>query len=61
MFLDELEELSPKMPVKLLRVLEDGEYTPVGGVIGKKSHARIIAATNKNLKNLLQRGQIRPE
>lgn len=61
LFLDELAELTPAMQVKLLRVLDDGEYTPVGETSVKKVDVRIIAATNKNLDDLRKRGLIRED
>lgn len=61
LFLDEVAELSQAMQVKLLRVLQDGEYTPLGDTKSKTADVRIIAATNKNLKDLLQQGGIRED
>lgn len=61
LFLDELGELTPSMQVKLLRVLDDGEYTPVGETTLKKVDVRIIAATNRNLDELRKRGLIRED
>ncbi len=50
LFLDELGEVSPALQVKLLRVLETGEFTPVGAVKPERVDVRIIAATNRNLE-----------
>ncbi|MCL5030217.1 MAG: sigma-54 dependent transcriptional regulator [Bacteroidetes bacterium] len=50
LFLDEIGEMSLGMQRKLLRVLESGEYFPVGSVKVEKSNFRLICATNKNLK-----------
>jgi formate hydrogenlyase transcriptional activator len=61
LFLDEIGELTPAMQVKLLRVLQDGEYMPVGDTITKTADVRIIAATNKDLKELLHKGVIRED
>ena len=61
LFLDELGELPPIMQVKLLRVLDDGEYTPVGETGVKKGDVRIIAATNRNLEDLRKRGLLRED
>ncbi len=58
-FLDEIDELSLHLQVKLLRVIQWGEFTPVGGVNPKKTEARIIAATNCNLEQLVQQGKFR--
>ena len=49
------------LQVKLLRVIQWGEFTPVGGVHAKRAEARIIAATNRNLNQLLQEGKFRPD
>ena len=51
-FLDEIGEMAPAFQVKLLRVLEDGSYSPVGSEIEKSSDARVIAATNLDLKEM---------
>jgi len=48
-FLDEIGEMSPKLQVKLLRVLEDGRFEPVGSVGTQQVDTRIIAATNRSL------------
>ena len=48
-FLDEIGETKPETQVKLLRVLEDGTYYPVGSSVPKHSNARIISATNRDL------------
>jgi DNA-binding NtrC family response regulator len=50
-FLDEIGEMSPKLQVKLLRVLEDGRFEPVGGVVTHEVDTRIIAATNRTLEH----------
>jgi PAS domain S-box-containing protein len=61
LFLDELGELTPTMQVKLLRVLDDGEYTPIGETTIKKADVRIIAATNRNVDDMRKRGLIRED
>ena len=61
LFLDEIGELSPALQVKLLRALQDGEYTPLGAARSKTADVRILAATNKDLKVLLQEGKIRED
>ncbi len=61
LFLDELGELSMSMQVKLLRVLENGEYTPVGDVVTKKADIRLIVATNKDISDLVQKGKFRED
>jgi DNA-binding NtrC family response regulator len=52
-FLDEIGELPPQTQVKFLRVIENGEYMKVGGTRVEKVDVRIIAATNKNLEQLI--------
>jgi PAS domain S-box-containing protein len=61
LFLDELGELKPTMQVKLLRVLENGEYFPVGETKAKKADARIISATNQDLPTLVRQGDFRED
>ncbi len=61
LFLDELGEISLKMQVKLLRVLESKRYTPVGANQAKYSDVRIIAATNRNLKEQIEKGLMRED
>lgn len=61
LFLDEVGELTPVMQVKLLRTLQDGEYTPIGSTESKRANIRIIAATNKDLKELLRKGVMRED
>jgi PAS domain S-box-containing protein len=57
--LDEIGDISPAFQARLLRVLEEGEFQPLGAVKTRKTNARIIAATNKNLKHLVERGDFR--
>ncbi|MBR9982654.1 MAG: sigma-54-dependent Fis family transcriptional regulator, partial [Desulfatitalea sp.] len=61
LFLDELGEIKEDMQVKLLRVLEGGGYTPIGGLAVKKPNLRIIAATNKSLAKLIEKGSMRED
>jgi len=61
LFLDEVGELTLMMQAKLLRVLQDGEYTPVGATISRIADVRIIAATNRELRKLVQEGKIRED
>ena len=61
LFLDEVGELDLNLQVKLLRALEEKEYMPLGDTVSKKVNVRIIAATNKDLKELLQQGLIRED
>lgn len=60
-FLDELGEMSPGLQVKLLRVLQDGTFTPVGDTRVKKVDVRIIAATNRDLKSAVATGRFRED
>ncbi len=60
-FLDEIAELSPRMQGKLLRLLEEREYTPVGGNKVKNSAARFITATNANLLEMVDDGRFRQD
>ena len=61
LFLDELGELKPSMQVKLLRVLENGEYIPVGETRAKTADARIISATNQDLPAMVSQGVFRED
>lgn len=60
-FLDEIGELSPNTQVKLLRVLQDGEYERIGSTTTRNVHVRIIAATNRDLETEVSRGSFRPD
>jgi transcriptional regulator with GAF, ATPase, and Fis domain len=60
-FLDEIGDTSPTMQVKLLRVLQEGTFLPVGATEGKKVDVRIIAATNRNLKEMVDAGTFRED
>ena len=57
--LDELGETSPAFQVKLLRVLEEHEFQPLGGVQKQRSNVRILAATNRDLQALVEQGGFR--
>jgi transcriptional regulator with PAS, ATPase and Fis domain len=59
--LDEIGEISPSVQVKLLRVLQERQFIPVGGGKPKKVDLRIIAATNKDLKKEVEKGQFRED
>lgn len=61
LFLDEIAELKPDMQVKLLRVLQDKTFVPVGGNREIKTNARIIAATNRNLEKMIEEGTFRED
>ncbi|MFO7445308.1 MAG: sigma-54 dependent transcriptional regulator [Ignavibacteriaceae bacterium] len=61
LFLDEIGDVSPAMQVKLLRVLQEGEFERVGGEETVSADVRIIAATNKNLQKLISEGKFRED
>jgi formate hydrogenlyase transcriptional activator len=61
LFLDEIGELPLNLQAKLLRVLQDGEFERLGSTQTKKVDVRIIAATNKVLKNEIQEGRFRKD
>lgn len=61
LFLDEIGELPIALQGKLLRVLQDGEFERVGESITRKVDVRVIAATNRNLKNLVDQGLFRED
>ncbi len=61
LFLDEIAELSPAIQAKLLRVLQEGEFTRVGGTKTLRCDVRIIGATNRNLMEQVRRGKFRED
>ena len=60
-FLDEIADTSPAFQVRLLRVLQEREYTPLGGIAKERSNVRIIAATNKNLTTMVENKEFRQD
>jgi transcriptional regulator with PAS, ATPase and Fis domain len=60
-FLDEIGDTSPNFQSKLLRVIQEREFTPVGGVETKKVDLRFIVATNKDLEKLVEEKQFRED
>jgi two-component system response regulator AtoC len=61
LMLDEVAEMSPLLQSKLLHVLQDGQYSRLGGLETLTSGARIIAATNKSLRTLVSSGSFRED
>jgi len=60
-FLDEIGDISSALQVKLLRVLQEREFEPLGATVTAKTNARIITATNKTLSELVGRGSFRED
>ncbi|MCF6249360.1 MAG: sigma 54-interacting transcriptional regulator, partial [Desulfobacula sp.] len=60
-FLDEIGDTSPAFQVSLLRVLQEHEFIPLGGLAKEKSNVRIIAATNRNLSELVKLTKFRQD
>jgi two-component system nitrogen regulation response regulator GlnG len=61
LFLDEIGDMPMEAQTRLLRVLQQGEYTTVGGRTAIKTDVRIVAATNKDLRILIQQGLFRED
>ena len=59
--LDEIGDISPAFQVRLLRVLQDKEYEPLGSVHSEKADVRVLASTNKNLMDLVNKGVFRQD
>ncbi|MBK7845176.1 MAG: sigma 54-interacting transcriptional regulator [Bdellovibrionales bacterium] len=60
-FLDEIGDTSPTMQVKLLRVIQEGTFLPVGGLEHKRVDVRIVAATNRVLRDMVDQGTFRED
>jgi transcriptional regulator with PAS, ATPase and Fis domain len=60
-FLDEIGDTSPAFQVRLLRVLQEHEFQPLGGIKTEKTDVRIIAATNKNMDDLVAAKKFRQD
>ena len=61
LFLDEIATASPQLQVKLLRVLQDREFEPVGGTETHKVDVRLVLATNRDLEESVRRGEFRED
>lgn len=60
-FLDEISEMPHSMQAKLLQVLQDGEFSPIGSIEDSKVKVKIIAATNTNPMELIEQGRLRQD
>jgi two-component system, NtrC family, response regulator HupR/HoxA len=61
LFLDEIGDMTQSMQVKLLRVLQEGTFLPVGETRPRKVNVRVIAATNKDLKDMISKSEFRED
>jgi transcriptional regulator with PAS, ATPase and Fis domain len=61
LFLDEIGNISPALQVRLLRVLQDRVYEPLGGTQSEEANVRIVAATNRELDELVKDGSFRQD
>ncbi|MFA5284918.1 MAG: sigma 54-interacting transcriptional regulator [Smithellaceae bacterium] len=61
LFLDEIGDITPAMQVKLLRVVQEKTYEPLGAAKSIEHNVRLIAATNKNLEDLVRQGKFRED
>jgi two-component system, NtrC family, response regulator AtoC len=61
MFLDEIAEMRPALQAKLLQVLQDGEFSRLGGKTDVRVDARVVAATNRDLEQVVAAGQFRED
>jgi two-component system NtrC family response regulator len=59
LFLDEIEDLPPSLQAKLLRVVQDREVRPLGGSVPRRVDVRIVAASNRDLARMVERGEFR--
>jgi len=60
-FLDEVGDTSPAMQVKILRVIQEGTFIPVGAIEPRKVDVRIVTATNRDLKEMVEKGTFRED
>jgi PAS domain S-box-containing protein len=61
LFLDEIGDISPALQVRLLRFLQDRSYEPLGGTSSLRADVRIVAATNRELEQLVREGKFRQD
>jgi PAS domain S-box-containing protein len=61
LFLDEIGDISQLLQVRLLRVLQDKVYEPLGATTSEKANVRIVSATNKNLERMVKKGLFRDD
>jgi len=61
LFLDEISEMPPQLQVKLLRAIQEKEYTPVGTTLSLPVNVRFIASTNRNLQEYVGQGKFRED
>jgi transcriptional regulator with GAF, ATPase, and Fis domain len=61
LFLDEIGDMTPELQVKLLKVLEEGEFEPVGGTRTVRVDVRVVAATHRNLEEEVHNGRFRED
>ena len=61
LFLDEIGEAPPELQVKLLKVLDDGEFVRLGGKTVQKTAFKLVCATNRNLESMVSRGEFRED
>jgi len=61
LFLDEIAELEPGLQAKLLQLLQDGQFCPIGGQEDKQVEARVVCATNRNLEEEIRKGSFRQD
>ncbi|MBN2869448.1 MAG: sigma 54-interacting transcriptional regulator [Campylobacterales bacterium] len=61
LFLDEIGDITPSLQVKLLRILQEQEFERVGGTKTIKTNVRLVAATNRNLEEMVRKGEFRED